>query len=170
MMLRFFVALAACAPFVLPVAAPADTTGSIAGYVRNVRNGAPLAGVRVSAHSPGQVVQTTTGPDGFYVLLDLEPGRYVVDTMKEGFAPVSTISRVGAGEQTFARVTMTTALVDYFGLRPTGLPEWGLGFGSPSDVYRLNSATNPLFDNAVRLSTVLPFVPGVQVTGGQSPP
>jgi Carboxypeptidase regulatory-like domain len=170
MMLRSFISLAAFVLAVLPVAAPAETTGSIAGYVRDVRTGAPMAGVRVSAHSPGQVSEATTGADGFYVLLDLEPGRYVVITVKEGFAAVSLISRVDAGEQTFTRVRMTKGLVDCFCRLPIEAPAWSLGFGSTYDVYRLDPATNPLFDNAVQLSNVLPFVPGVQVVGGQSPP
>jgi hypothetical protein len=99
----------------LPLAAPADTTGSISGYVRDEITGAPIAGVKVFARSPGQVAQAMTGPDGFYVLMDIEPGRYVVHTYIDSYPPGVNVSQVSAGEQTVARFTLIRALVDYVG-------------------------------------------------------
>jgi hypothetical protein len=158
-MMRYLVVLVGLVLALRPAAVPAETTGSIAGFVRDERSGTPIAGARVVARSPAQVAATTTGPDGFYVMLDLVPGRYLVSTTRSDYQPKNLLSRVGAGEQTLTRVSITRDLSE-----PTRGPrsdptQWALGFGVSEDVYRLDSSTNPLFDNSTRISDLLLFVP-----------
>jgi hypothetical protein len=80
-----------CATVLLLVAfsAPAfaQSDGSLRGYVRDDQ-GAVLPGVTLTATSPAllQPAVTTTGNDGYYRILNLAPGTYVLTAELSGFA------------------------------------------------------------------------------------
>src|SRR5262247_437420 len=93
--LRSFVSLGvfmACCIGSLPVSAWAqtDTTGAIAGAVRDITGGV-LPGVTVEAASPAlieKVRAAVTDSDGQYRIVDLRPGTYSVTFSLTGFATV----------------------------------------------------------------------------------
>ena len=70
----------------------AGTTGSISGTVMD-QNGAPVAGVRVTASSPSQHASSTSDAKGFYSVLNLSPDTYTVTASKTGYDP-STLEGV----------------------------------------------------------------------------
>ena len=79
---------------VLPAAAWAQSTGSIAGVVRDT-TGAVLPGVTVEAASPAlieKVRTVVTDDQGNYKIVDLRPGTYTVTFTLPGF---STVKREG---------------------------------------------------------------------------
>src|SRR5258708_25642793 len=72
-----------------PAPAAAQATGSIAGLVTD-QSAAVLPGVTVEARNAatGQVRHTVTGPDGFYTLPLLQPGRYDIKATLTAFKPI----------------------------------------------------------------------------------
>src|SRR5258708_12979918 len=81
-----------CLPILIrghPAPAAAQATGSIAGLVTD-QSAAVLPGVTVEARNAatGQVRHTVTGPDGFYTLPLLQPGRYDIKATLTGFKPM----------------------------------------------------------------------------------
>src|SRR5450755_3258007 len=70
----------------------AGTTGSISGTVTD-QNGAPVAGVRVTATSPSQNASVTSDSKGFYSVLNLSPDTYTITATKTGYDP-STLNGV----------------------------------------------------------------------------
>src|SRR5258707_3878428 len=74
---------------VLPARAFAHATGSIAGVVTD-QSGGVMPGVTMEARNTdtGQVRNTVTGPDGYYGLLQVNPGPYEVRATLSGFKPV----------------------------------------------------------------------------------
>ncbi|MDE6342558.1 MAG: carboxypeptidase regulatory-like domain-containing protein, partial [Muribaculaceae bacterium] len=75
---------------------PEVTTGSIAGHVTESKNGAePLSGVTVSILSSGQ--STTTGSDGTFKFMDLQPGNYSIQFTKTGYTSTTRNVSVVAG-------------------------------------------------------------------------
>src|SRR5687767_3654151 len=83
-----------CACVLLPVAAGAQSLGSIAGVVRDASGGV-LPGVNVEAASPAlieKVRSVVTDESGNYKIIDLRPGTYTVTISLPGF---STYKREG---------------------------------------------------------------------------
>ena len=76
--------LALVAVFVQGTWVLAGTTGSISGTVTD-QNGAPVAGVRITATSPSQSASVTSDSKGFYAVLNLSPDTYSVTASKSGF-------------------------------------------------------------------------------------
>jgi Carboxypeptidase regulatory-like domain/TonB-dependent Receptor Plug Domain len=70
---------------VVPQAALAGTTGTIAGVVTDATSGAPVANVRVTAVSPSQTESTVTNSTGFYSLQALTPDTYTVSFQAPGY-------------------------------------------------------------------------------------
>jgi hypothetical protein len=77
-------------------AAPAATTGGIAGRVTVAGSNTAIAGARVMLMPAGRPSgpigvppQTTTDQDGRFVFDGLAPGNYRLDVQKTGFAPLS---------------------------------------------------------------------------------
>src|SRR5436309_476225 len=95
MALRRFVGLAFSGVLTfLPAVATAQTTGSIAGVVRDT-TGAVLPGVTVEAASPALIEKVrvvVTDSQGNYKIVDLRPGTYAVTFSLTGF---STFRREG---------------------------------------------------------------------------
>ncbi|HTA40230.1 MAG TPA: carboxypeptidase-like regulatory domain-containing protein [Candidatus Acidoferrales bacterium] len=152
---------------VFPIVAAADTTGSLAGRVRD-GSGKPVAGAFVRASSLAQVIQTTSDANGRYCFVGLVPGTYIVSIQKLGYAPASLPGvAVVAGSQTVADVHFDVALVtisrDY-------VASPYMHYGQTADLYTIKPSTNPLFATARTIDQLLPFVPGVQVIGGSAAP
>src|SRR5262245_53660370 len=86
---RGTVACAAMLVWLLPAMALAQATGTIAG-VASDQSGAVLPGVaiEITNTATGQVRTATTGSDGFYSVVQLQPGIYSVRGALTGFAPV----------------------------------------------------------------------------------
>ena len=73
----------------MPAPAFAQATGTITGLITD-QSGAVMPGVTVEATNAGTGVvrNSVTGPDGFYSLPLLQPGRYNVKATLSGFKPV----------------------------------------------------------------------------------
>lgn len=65
--------------------AQAGTLGGIAGIVTDSKTGAPIAGAKVVITSPSEKVTTTTGANGRYVALSLQPDNYTLTVEKDGY-------------------------------------------------------------------------------------
>lgn len=102
--------------------ARAGTTGSISGTITAKATHAPVAGAKVTAASPSQVVTATTDASGRFNVLSLTPDTYTVTVEKAGYDSfvnagvlvqsdqVSTVSlQVSAALQTIGRTTSRSA-------------------------------------------------------------
>ncbi|MFR3328807.1 MAG: carboxypeptidase regulatory-like domain-containing protein [Odoribacter splanchnicus] len=83
----------------------AETTGSIIGLVTRGDNGEPLDGVSVSLNPGGKTA--TTGSDGRYEFVNLEPQQYTVQLMKGGYKTSTRRITVVAGEVAAGDVQLT---------------------------------------------------------------
>jgi hypothetical protein len=61
----------------------AGTKGKIAGSVKDSQSGEALIGVNVVLE--GTVLGAATGPDGYYVILNIPPGQYTLTASAIGF-------------------------------------------------------------------------------------
>lgn len=66
-------------------AVSAGTTGGVSGDVVAAQGGAPVAGAKVTASSPAQLVTATTDGKGHFAILSLPPGRYTVTVSAPGY-------------------------------------------------------------------------------------
>src|SRR5437588_628585 len=97
-LLFFSIALGA----LLPARVFAQATGSIAGVVTD-QSGGVMPGVTIEAKNTatGQARNAVTGSDGYYALLQLNPGPYEVKATLSGFKPVLRQGiQVSAGDAT----------------------------------------------------------------------
>lgn len=62
------------------------TTGKIAGKVTDVENGEPLPGTNILV--VGTFLGASTDLDGYFVILNVPPGIYTIETMMIGYNPV----------------------------------------------------------------------------------
>jgi carboxypeptidase family protein len=88
-MFRAFVALFVVLFLSVPHAASAQTgQGSLRGYVKDQQGGA-LPGATVTATSPEMLAPatSTTDAEGFYRILNLPPGTYILSVEIQGFSP-----------------------------------------------------------------------------------
>lgn len=74
----------------MPNPALAETTGTIAGVVRDAQSGAPIADALVTAASPSAVRETHTDSHGYYTLQAMIPDTYTVSFQASGYTPQST--------------------------------------------------------------------------------
>jgi hypothetical protein len=65
----------------------AQTTGKIVGTVTDASSGETLPGVNIVI--AGTTQGSATGPDGYYFILNVRPGRYSLQASFIGFAPVT---------------------------------------------------------------------------------
>ena len=79
-----------------PLAALAQTAGSVEGTVVDEAGGAPLAAAVVTLEETG--ASATTGPDGAFAIENVAPGVYTLSVILEGFAPLVTPVTVTAGQ------------------------------------------------------------------------
>jgi hypothetical protein len=84
----------------------AGTTGRIAGFVKDVQSGAPLAGAIVTAASPSQTSSAHADASGSYVFLSLIPDTYTLTATKDGYESASV-----SGVSVFADQSQNVALL-----------------------------------------------------------
>jgi len=131
-------------------------TGSIAGTVIDAADGVPLAGASVS----DGVRTASTDANGWYTIADVPPGSYTVTASASGYASLSQIISVAAGQTSTVNFVLTRIVP------PTTKPMW------------VDSITFRLTGNTLRLSIRVAeeggAVAGAQVavklvwSGGQS--
>ena len=86
-------------------------TGKIAGIVTEAETGEPLPGVNVLIE--GTTRGTTTNSDGYYVLLNMEPGNYAVRASFIGFAPkIVRDVRVNIDQTTTLDISLTQQVIE----------------------------------------------------------
>ena len=61
----------------------AEKTSSISGFVRQVKNGEPISYANVFI--PNSSLGTTTNSDGYFVFVDLDPGKYEINISMIGY-------------------------------------------------------------------------------------
>ena len=99
--------------FCLAPALHAQTTGTVAGVVRDAADGRPLVGVNVVLADAER--GAVSGPDGRFGISGLPPGTYALRASRVGYGTVTQPVRVPAGQT--VRVDPVLAAVD------TGLAE-----------------------------------------------
>src|SRR5437763_14064173 len=108
-MVRTRIAIACLVMLIAAAIAEAQTgQGSLRGYIKDEQGGA-LPGVTVTATSPALIQPTTatTDAEGYYRLINLPPGTYVIKAELPGFAPYRREDvRLRAGATFQADVTM----------------------------------------------------------------
>lgn len=82
-----------------------ESTGMVYGKVTDAETGAVLSGVNVSL-SPGGISRTT-GSDGSFEFLDLEPGQYQLQAKKAGYVDNSRSINVVTGQKATGDITLT---------------------------------------------------------------
>ena len=68
----------------------AGTTGKIAGVARDAQTGEPLPSVNVVIE--GTTLGAATNPDGYFVILNIPPGRYRVVATLVGYKSASAVN------------------------------------------------------------------------------
>ncbi len=66
----------------------AATTGNIAGTIKDA-NGAPVAGVSITAVAPSTTRTATTDAGGHFIILSLSPDTYTLSLSKSGYQNIS---------------------------------------------------------------------------------
>ncbi|HEX9007322.1 MAG TPA: TonB-dependent receptor, partial [Bacteroidota bacterium] len=88
----------------------AGTTGKIAGIITDARSGDKLPSVNVVVE--GTTLGTVTNQDGYYVILNVPPGRYRVKASLVGYTPyVATNVRVDIDQTTTQNFTVSEEAV-----------------------------------------------------------
>lgn len=121
--------------------ARAGTTGALAGRVVDDKTQAPIAGVRVTAASPSQVVTTTTDAGGGFRFLSLAPDTYVVSAERPGYVNANLAGVTVLADQT--QVLASIALGKDLGVIARVRSRAGTNLvraGTTSDVYSVNAA------------------------------
>ncbi|HYT74261.1 MAG TPA: TonB-dependent receptor [Vicinamibacterales bacterium] len=111
---RIAVGLLAAAGLLVPVSAFAQATGSIAGLMTD-QSGAVMPGVSIEATNvaTSRTRNSVSGPDGFYSIPLLQPGRYDVKATLGGFKPVVRQAvDVSVGDTTRVDVKLTVGGVE----------------------------------------------------------
>ena len=114
---------------VVPAPAAAQTGSStIAGLISDESGGAiPGVSVRIVNEDTGVAIETVTNEAGLYRVTALVPGRYRIETMLDGFAPVRRDVILQVSQTVAVDVTLTVAgqtetvqvRADVVGLEPT---------------------------------------------------
>jgi hypothetical protein len=149
----------------------AETTGNIAGVIRNA-SGAPLAGVQITAVAPSMSRTATTDAGGHFVILSLAPDTYTLSLSKNGYQPVSF-----PGVSVFADQTQQVAYTMQPALRTIAHVTSAAGAslvkpGVGGDLYSVNSAqasAAAALGGGGNLNTAfsaMASVPGVQTSQG----
>lgn len=116
-------------------------TGGVSGYIRSLENGTALSGASISLSPGGQSV--TTGSDGLYEFLNLEPGKYTVSAIVKGYQSESKGITIVAGTMVSADLQLSPEAVDFT------LSESQLDFTSGSSLKSfdiVNSSSNRSVD------------------------
>ena len=111
--------VALLAPLLLPPAAPAQPTGTVAGRVLGAETGRPLPGVNVlvrgpngSRNGPGNGPRgASTGPQGRFSIDALRAGTYTLQARFVGYAPQSRTVEVRAGSSVRVQIALSPRTV-----------------------------------------------------------
>ena len=90
-------------------AAFGQTTGQISGIVTDEATQEPLADVKIVIVEG--TLETTTGKDGSYKLIDVLPGQYVIKTSRIGYEAVSLSVAVSPNEDTKLDILLRESVV-----------------------------------------------------------
>ncbi|MDQ2817330.1 MAG: TonB-dependent receptor [Candidatus Eremiobacteraeota bacterium] len=151
----------------------AGTTGRLSGRVIT-NEGAPVAGARVTASSPSQTVSTTTGSEGSFSFVSLNPDTYTVTLSKEGYEPTSQQGVTVIADQGATVTLRTNRSVKTIGQVTTRAAAELVRPGTTADVYSVNAASQEKsaamgggggLDQAY---SAIASVPGVVVPPGQA--
>jgi iron complex outermembrane receptor protein len=94
----------------VPGAAPAQSTGSVSGVVRDA-TGSVLPGTTVTVSGPsGPAKTTTTSPEGKFTVDGLAAGTYTVSAVHAGFHLAQKTVEVAAGASATAELALTAKL------------------------------------------------------------
>jgi hypothetical protein len=124
-----------------PLGAPADTVGSVRGYVRtlpmNQPPGGPIANAMVTILSAGAVRRAHTDRRGFYVIWNLPPGNYVINAWAENHSPKSRPICVHAGDDQYVNLNLPAYHADVYGLAL--LASFGPSQSQTTDLYSIGA-------------------------------
>lgn len=169
--MRFFIhlnlfVLVALLAILAPTPALADTTGILSGHIVDFNTQRPIADVVVEATSPSADRKVHTDSHGDFVLLNLPPDDYrLTFTHNLYFANASSPIAIHSGDHQYivAALKREFALID-------GIISFPIGYlvraGVTSDVYRMGASTASVTRVGDSMSSVLRFVPGVEVGPG----
>jgi len=117
----------------------AGTTGTLTGYVR-LQDGSPVAGAKVTATSPSEVISATTDAGGHFSFVSLTPDTYSVSAAKDGYDTVSQsgITVIADNQQTVTLHTQRQAAV--LAVIPVRAANELVRPGTTADVYSVNAA------------------------------
>ena len=152
----------------------AGTTGGLSGTVLDTTSKQPLAGVKVTAASPQQVVSATTDSEGHFSFLNLSPDTYTISVEAQGYQPTSLPGVTVTADNT--RVISVTAdkALKTIGRVTTRSNSSLVKPGTTADVYSINPtqqtkvATAGGGGNLNSAFSAMATVPGVAVMPGQS--
>ncbi len=66
----------------------AGSTGKISGMITDAKTGEPLPGANVYLQVEGEIIGAASDVDGYYVILNVPPGRYTLKAQYIGYNPV----------------------------------------------------------------------------------
>ena len=88
----------------------AGITGKIAGYVKDAESGLPLPGANVMIE--GTMLGSAADENGYYAILNVEPGTYVLKVSMIGYKPVTVRNvKVEMNLSTSINVNMSTEIL-----------------------------------------------------------
>ena len=87
------------------------SVGSIQGFVNNAVNGEPIQGVNISLSPTG--LSAVTGSDGRYEFINLEPGQYTVQGVKQGYASNTKNITIVAGNVSSGDMMLTPEVAGF---------------------------------------------------------
>ena len=90
-------------------AAFGQTTGQISGIVTDEATQEPLPGVKIVV--VGTALETTTGNDGSYKLINVRPGQYEIKASQIGYESVSLSVTVSPGEETKRNISLRSSII-----------------------------------------------------------
>jgi len=151
----------------------AGTTGRLSGRVVT-NEGAPVAGARVTASSPSQTISTTTGSEGSFSFVSLNPDTYSVTLSKEGYEPTSQQGVTVIADQGATVTLRTQRSIKTIGQVTTRAAAELVKPGTTADVYAVTASSQERsasmgggggLDQAY---SAIASVPGVVVPPGQA--
>jgi hypothetical protein len=118
--LLFSAVVPACIAFQLAAALPAfgqTSFGTVGGVTRDSASGQPVAQAQIIAHNLDKNTDRTasSGADGAFSIANLEPGRYEVAAMKDGYLKSSAkveVAALGTDQVDFSLAAAAPAQVD----------------------------------------------------------
>ena len=117
----------------------ADTTGSITGKVTD-QNGSAIAGAKVTAADASQTSGATTGTNGFYAIVNLNPDTYAVTASKDGYDTTTVYGVTVTQNQTTAADIKMRPAVKTIGHITTTATSSVVSKTVTGDLYAVNAA------------------------------